>query len=512
MVGKWFKRQAAAVRGRDSDSLPASRPNIVWICADDFTPAMCGAYGNNLARTPHLDRLASQGMRFDRAYCACPLSTPSRQAFWTGRYPRSIGVTLSPTPLPDDEITLPVLLRRAGYEVAAFGKTHYYCPRREEFDVCVDFEEYEEWLSRKERLPLPAERAVLGEWRPFVDPAAVWLNTACLPYAAHDDDMFATFLASRAAQYLNTAKARPFFVYVSFYETHAPFWFPVEYRGRHDPHSFPVPPVTMEEQRRLPPIFRELSEAARRGIVAAYATSAEFMDKNTGVVLDALDRSPFAANTLVLFTSDHGYLLGQHGRFEKHCCLEPAVRAALLMRLPGPGQLGRSTAALVELIDLVPTILELCGVRPPNNLQGRSLLPLLRGETASHRNHVISEYADNEEAMIRTARWKLIYSTGNRIRRDGYDLDQPQENPFVQLYDLDLDPAETTNLADRPEHAALVRRLTADLAEHMKRTAREPRLVPRSRDVRLILEHCLAPRDIDLHTYIRNRLRTTGGQ
>src|SRR5262249_54108136 len=111
MFGKWLKRLVGASAPRNPDGPPdPSRPNIVWLCADDFTPDLCGAYGNRLVRTPHLDRLAAQGIRFDRAYCACPLSTPSRQAFWTGRYPRSIGVTLSRTPLPDDEITLPTLL------------------------------------------------------------------------------------------------------------------------------------------------------------------------------------------------------------------------------------------------------------------------------------------------------------------------------------------------------------------------------------------------------------------
>ena len=104
-------------------------PNVLWICADDYTPDACGAYGNRIVRTPNIDRLAASGVRLDRAFAACPLSTPSRQAFWTGRYPRTIGVTLSPTPLPDDEVTLPARLRAAGYEVAAFGKTHYYWPR-----------------------------------------------------------------------------------------------------------------------------------------------------------------------------------------------------------------------------------------------------------------------------------------------------------------------------------------------------------------------------------------------
>jgi choline-sulfatase len=348
---------------------------------------------------------------------------------------------------------------------------------------------------------------VLGPWRPFFDPPSVWLNSACLPFPAVDADMYGTFLASRAAQYLGGERARPFFLYVSFYETHSPFAFPVEYWGRHDPCSFRVPPVGPEDQGRLPAVFRELTEADKRGILAAYATSAEFMDKNVGMVLEALERSHHADNTLVIFTSDHGYLLGQHGRFEKHCSLEPAVRAALLMRLPGLIRPGRATPALVELIDLVPTILELCEVGAPANLQGRSLTSLLREQTSTHRERVVAEYADNEEAMIRTERWKLIYSTGARQRRDGYALDAPTPGPLIQLYDLDNDPEETVNLAGQAEHAGRVGQLTHALADHLVHTAREPRLLPRSRDIQEILAHCLAPRDEDIYTYLRNASR-----
>jgi choline-sulfatase len=509
MLRQWIGRLAASLRRHDpGPPRPSRRLNVVWICADDFTPDVCGAYGNPLVRTPCLDRLASQGIRFDRAFCTCPLSTPSRQSFWTGRYPRSIGVTLSPTPLPDDEVTLPVLLRRAGYEAAAFGKTHYYWPRRHEFDVCVDWAEYEEWLARTGRGARPTRGAVLGPWRPFATPACVWLNSGCLPYAALDADMFGTFLASHAARYLGEEKARPFFLYVSFYETHAPFWFPVEYRGRHDRRAFRVPPVGAEDHALLPAVFRELSEADKQGILAAYATSAEFLDKNVGLVLEALDRSPHADNTLVLFTSDHGYLLGQHGRFEKHCCFEPAIRAALLMRMPGLIRPGRTTAALVELIDLLPTILELCGVPPPANLQGRSLTALLRDQAGGHRTRVFVEYADNEAAMVRTERWKLIYSTGKRVRRDGYALDRAARGPVVQLYDLADDPEEQRNLAGDAEHAGRVEELTRALADHLVRTAREPRLLPPSKDVAFVLGQCLPPQDVDLMTYIQNTVRS----
>src|SRR5262249_49609978 len=142
-------RLSARSREGEAVSTPRPRnlrscPNFLWICADDLASYVCGAYGNRKVRTPNLDRLAVEGVRFDRAYCNCPLSTPSRQAFWTGRYPRSIGVTLSPTPLPEDEVTIITLLSGAGYETAALGKTHYYHPRPHEFDLCIDLGEHED--------------------------------------------------------------------------------------------------------------------------------------------------------------------------------------------------------------------------------------------------------------------------------------------------------------------------------------------------------------------------------
>src|SRR5262249_20601314 len=157
-----------------------------------------------------------------------------------------------------------------------------------------------------------------------------------------------------------------------------------------------------------------------------------------------------------------------------------------------------ATDALVELIDLVPTILELCKAGIPVNLHGRSLMSLLRKQSSTHRDHVVAEYADNEEAMIRTKRWKLIYSTGARRRRDGYALDSRARGPSIQLYDLDNDPEETVNLANHAEHAGQVERLTHVLADHLVRTAREPHLVPNSRDFQEILAYCLAPRDNDI--------------
>jgi choline-sulfatase len=472
------------------------RPNVLWICADDHAPYVCGAYGNKIVRTPNLDRLASQGVRFDRAYCNSPVCTASRQSFLTGRYPRTLGVTLLKTPLPADEPTLATLLRAAGYDTAAIGKMHFNSSLTHGFDHHIDMPQYNRRLREHPPKPLPADIEVLPPWRPFRDPARIWLNSVCLPYGARDQDMSGTFFAHQAVRYLRERGDKPFFLMVSFYEPHSPFRFPIEYRGKYKADQFVAPKVGPEDDAQIPAIFRSLTEREKQGISAAYYTSTEFMDKNAGLVLDALQRSGRAADTLVIYTGDHGYMLGQHGRFEKHCCYEPAVRAPLLLRWPGRLKSGQSTKALVEFIDIVPTVLDFCSLPVQATVQGKSLKPLLNGETKKHRDRVVVEYSENEEAMIRTERWKLIYCTGKRQRQDGYATGRPLPGRTIRLYDEENDPDERTNLADKPEHARLVADLTTQLAEHMKRTARQPELIPKDGDVHAVLEFCLQPHDV----------------
>jgi choline-sulfatase len=472
------------------------RPNVLWIVADDHAPYVMGAYGNRLVRTPNLDRLAADGLRFDRAYCNSPVCTASRQSFLTGRYPRSLGVTHLQTPLPDGTVTLAHRLQAAGYDTAAFGKMHFNSDLTHGFDRRLDLPDHARYLREHGKTPLPAGAEVQPAWQPFKDPARVWLNSEGRPFGAVDEDMPDTWLARRAADYLAGPHDRPFFLMVSFYEPHSPFRFPVEYRGRHRPEEFAVPRVGPEDDDQVPAIFRDLTDREKQGIAAAYFTSAEHVDANVGRVLEALDRSGRAGDTLVIYIGDHGYLLGQHGRFEKHCSFEEAVRSPLLVRWPGHVKPGRSTAALVEFVDIAPTILEACGLAVPPEVQGRGLMHLLDGTADRNREQVVVEYAENEEAMIRTDRWKLVYCTGRRQRQDGYTTGRPLPGRTVKLFDEEADPGEFTNLAGRPEQAERVAALTRQLADHLRRTARQPELLPQTDDVHALLEFCLPPRDV----------------
>ena len=474
---------------------PPRRLNVLWICADDHAAYVIGAYGNHRARTPNIDRLAAGGIRFDRAFCSSPVCTAARDSFITGRYPRTIGVTQLQTPLPEREQTLAHVLKQAGYDTGAIGKMHFNSEHTYGFDLRRDLGSYDKAIAARGKRPIPANVPVQPKWKPFKDPARVWINSAALPIGLVDADMDATYFAEEASRYLSQPREKPFFLMVSFYEPHSPYYFPVEDRGRFQPATFPVPPVGPEDSGQIPAVFRDLTSAEKQGSTAAYYTSVEFLDRKIGELLAALERSGHAQDTLVLYTADHGYLLGQHGRFEKHCSYEEAIRPPLLMRCPGVIKPGAATSALVEFVDVFPTVLDLCGVPVPKNVQGRSLVPLLKSETKAHRNQVFIEYAPNEEAAVRDERWKLIFERGKRRRTDGYDPGLPLLGRTIRLYDLENDPHEMHNVVAAPENAERVRKMLADLAEHLRSTAREPALVPKTDDPLELLDYCVQSRD-----------------
>lgn len=491
-----FANALIAWEGEKRLAPPSSPPNILWICADDHAAYVTGCYGNKIVRTPSIDRLSTEGIRFDRAFCNSPICTASRQSFITGRYPRSVGVTLLQTPLPQSEVTLAEMLKTAGYETASFGKMHFNGPLKHGFDQRLDLPDWRKWLNTQPKKPLPTGVEVLPPWRPFKDPARIWLNSICLPYGAWDSEMSGTFFAQKAAEFLTSDHDRPFFLMVSFYEPHSPFHFPVEYRGRHRPEEFSVPEVGPEDDDQIPAIFRDLTPQEKQGINAAYYTSVEFLDKNVGIVLRALEASGLKDNTLVIYIGDHGYMLGHHGRFEKHCSFDPAVVAPLIMRYPPLIQPGSNTKALVEFVDIVPTVLDICGVPVPSRVQGKSLVALLTKKTSVHRPYVIVQYAHNDEIMIRDERFKLVYMRGKRPRDDGYDPGRPLTGPRIKLYDLVTDPGEFYNLADRSEHQARIQNFLQILADHIRATERHPENLPASDDVLTIIEYGVQPHDV----------------
>ncbi|MBN1419042.1 MAG: sulfatase-like hydrolase/transferase [Planctomycetes bacterium] len=475
-------------KGRGADPAPGRKPNILWLMSDDHAAYMTGIDGNGLVRTPNIDRLARGGAWFRHAYCNSPMCTPSRQSYLTGRYPHATGVTMLPSALSDRETTLAEILSEAGYRTGAIGKMHFNSARTHGFEYIYDRGQVAAHRKLHPPKPVAKEIEVQPPWKPFKDPARIWLNARSLPIAIHDDDADGTVFARVAGEYIaQRARARePFFLVASFYEPHSPFRFPVEFAGSFDPARFPVPEVFPEDRPQIPAIFRDLSPAEKKGIAAAYATSLAFMDRNLGRVLDALDRAGLAEETLVVYVGDNGYSLGHHGRFEKHTFYEESVRCPLAIRYPAAFGAGQTPEALAEFVDIVPTILDVAGLPVPGNVHGRSLRPILEGKAREHRGEVFAEYYHNEECMIRTARWKYIFRVGKRIRDDGYETGSPPPGRTEILFDLEEDPRESRNAI--AAHVDAATDLRARAVERFRRTWRDPSAIPRDADPCGLLE------------------------
>lgn len=480
------------VRADRQAKAPESAPNLLVIIGDDHAGGTLGIDGDPRQATPRLDALARQGVRFDRAYCNSPLCTPSRQSFITGRLPHAVGVTQLITALPDDAVTLGDWLSDKGYATAAFGKMHFNGPGSHGFADRVDSGDWQRHL----RSHPPEGGDHRRKWHPFVDPASVWLNAACqsdgLPYAS----MQSTYFADRAGDYFGKHKTDPFALVVGFYDPHSPFRFPREWNGRYRPEQFTAPALSEFDKHEQPLVFAPLTPDDVKGIQAAYYTSMSYVDSVVGRVLDQLDESGLADRTIVVYIGDNGYMRGEHGRFEKHCFYEPAVRVPLIIRWPGHIPPNGRVSEMVELVDVLPTLLELCGQPAPPDLHGKSLVPLIKGVPgAKGREVVVSEYQENEEAMARSERYKLVVGTGHRKREDGYVSANPTPGPYERLYDLQNDPGETTDLSGQPELASIKQELLDRLHARLTTTRSASAPVPAGLSKLEAIHWCLIPRD-----------------
>jgi len=360
------------------------------------------------------------------------------------------------------------------------------------FATRVDTPDWRRWL--RAHPPEGGDRR--RPWRPFQDPAAVWLNAANRDCGLPDASTEATFTANQAGAFLREHRDRPFLLVVGFRLPHAPFEYPRDQARRYEAEEFTAPPVSEADRRRLPLVFGDLTPDQRRGSQAAYYNALSDLDRQVGRVLDALESAGVAENTIVVYWGDNGYFLGQRGRFEKHALEEPAVRVPLIVRWPGRLPEGRRREELVEIVDLFPTLTEACGLDNPPGLHGRSLGPLLRDDPgAQGRDHAFSEYLENEEAMIRDGRYKLIVGTGRRVRQDGYATLDPTPGPYQRLHDLIADPEEAVDLATRPDLADVRDRLRHALFLRLTTTRAERPPIPSGLSEIEAIRWCLVPRD-----------------
>ena len=475
----------------------APRPNFIFLVADDHAGYVLGCDGNRQAETPNLDRLASESVRFTHHYCNSPMCTPSRQSLFTGQLPHAAGVTLLSTPLAEDKPSLARQFQKAGYRTAVFGKMHFNRPGRPGLfglDTCMTEDVVARaWNQQPPERAVDSAIATKPAWRPFQDPARIWLNADKLPYPRFDQDMRGTFIARQAMRYLEDRRrdAAPFALWISFQEPHSPFDFPVEDRDRFDPADFPPPRLGPEDAAQIPEVFRDLTERDKRGIVAAYYTSVRFLDRNIGTVLRKLAELGLDRNTFLVYTADHGYFLGQHGRFEKHCGYDQALRVPLMVRWPGRIK-PRIVRDFSEHIDLPATVADMLELPPLPVQHGQTLRPYLETGSAAHpRTHVFAEYLETEQAYIRTVRYKFVYCSGKRL--DWYRPAQPLTARWRRLYDLKHDPEESRDVSAR--HPDLVRQFEALLLDRFRHTHPAAGSEPAGLNPEACLDFYLRPRD-----------------
>ena len=489
--------------GTPRGPVPTGVRNVLVISADDHATHAMGAYGNDGIRTPNLDRLAASGTRFERAFANCPFCTPSRQSFITGRYPHACGVTLLQTPLAEEQLTIADHLGELGFKTAAIGKMHFNSGLTHGFDYRIDGRDHDAHLAASPARRPPEDQPYKPVWRPFRVPAREWLNADRLPgtgyprpgdpdnQGLYDDDFLGTFFVRSAIDFMNRNRGERMCVWLSFYEPHSPFNFPVEFASKHVPSDIDLPATGPEDDRWIPAIFRDLSEHDKRGVTAAYYNSVEYLDANVGRMLDALEESGLDETTLIVYVSDHGYLLDHHGRFEKHMMWEEVVRVPLVIRHP---RLPPATeAALVELVDVMPTILDILDVPPVEGLDGRSLLGLLKGDTDEHRDIVFSEYFHDNKAMVRTERWKYVFATGKEDLALGYETGLGPSGLDERLYDVIADPGEFNDLAEDAASAEVLREMREKLLGVFLQTDPRAQDVPDGLTTEEALEWFLEP-------------------
>lgn len=457
---------------RRSNTVMTDEPlrNVLVIIGDDHAASVLRCYSNCIIRTPNLDRMAARGILFTNAFANAPLCSASRQSVLTGKYPHACGVTLLRTPFPAEQVTIAEHLKARGFKTGVIGKTHFNNDLPHGFDYRVGHRDYRKYLEKNPPRKPPEAVKTRPSWRPFKDPARIWLNAEMLPSEHYDLDTETTFYAKKAIEFLHKNKDNRFCLWVGFHEPHSPFNFPIEFAGKYHPDQMLLPEGSPEDDRWIPKVFKDLTEEDKRGIIASYYTSVEYLDTKIGLILRKLENLNLDKNTLVIYIGDQGYLLGDHKRFEKHTMWDPAIRAPLIVQAGRCFRFGRKSDVLTEFVDLTPTILDVLGVAPMKDVQGKSLMPILKEKKSEHKEVVFSEYLVDNKVMIRTQEWKYIFTSGKRDLGQGYATGFPRPGITHRLYNLKNDPGETKNLAGESKYQDILLKLQSQMLKLFKET------------------------------------------
>jgi iduronate 2-sulfatase len=473
----------------------AAKPNVLFIAVDDLRLEL-GCYGVKEIKSPNFDRLAASGVAFTRAYCQQAVCNPSRVSLMTGLRPDSTKVwdlvTEMRTVMPD-VVTLPQHFRQHGYRAVAYGKIfHNPFPDDASWDEPTHNAENVIAYSDANRAQLAAFREKMKAGGKSEAAIQKMRGPATEAQEQPDEKNFDGKQTSDAlAKMRELAPGKPpFFLAVGYIRPHLPFITPKKYWNLYDRAKIPLatngfiphgaPPVAfgdrnlggfyelrdyMDYADAPSPFERPITEAQQRELKHGYYASVSFVDAQIGRLLDELDRLGLAKNTIVVLWGDHGWKLGEHGGWCKQTVYEIDARAPLMIRVPGAKANGRKSDALVEFVDIYPTLCELASLPVPKTLEGKSLVPLLSGSAAKVKDAAFSQFPRKHEGhdymgyAMRTERYRYI---------EWLDA-KSGEVTARELYDHDTDAGENENLATRPEHAALLTQLNAQMWKTLPR-------------------------------------------
>lgn len=469
----------SALQSFSPSALSAERPNVLLILSDDLNTDL-GCYGAPV-RTPNIDRLAREGVLFRSANCQFPLCGPSRASFLTGLRPTTNGVTSNRHELRDkspDVVTLPQLFRENGYRTARVGKVfHYTVPQEIGTDGHDDPRSWDERFNPKGR-DVDDEDMIFSLIPKQLSGTLSWLAAD-----GADNEQTDGIGAEETIRVLrhNKERGKPFFLAAGFFRPHTPFVAPKKYFDLYPLEKIPLPEVPPRHMEAGPaPAFnsarpeqKAMTGDLRRKAIQAYWASVSFVDAQVGLVLDELDRLGLAENTIVVFMSDHGFHLGDHGLWQKGSLFERVARVPLIIRPPGACAKNAVVKTPVELIDLYPTLAELAGLKPTQKTDGLSLAPLLQNPGAAHKPGALTQVQRNKPEKgpyIKdpSQRPPIVKAfDGFSVRTERYRYTEWDEGrQGVQLHDLEADPGELKNLAGDPQladvqarHKALIKQL-----------------------------------------------------
>ncbi len=439
----------------------ASR-NVLAFITDGHRKDTLGCYGNELLETPNIDAFAAEGVRFERAFCTHSVCMPTRASLYTGRYPHVHGVWANGVSLRKSEVTMPQVLQEAGWATGAAGKIHF--EPQQQYGAAVPAVEGpyygfgEVHLSENK----PGEEYLRWVEEQYPELADQARRRTGMPEEAHE----LTWITDQAAEFIRRSveSDRPFYCHCSYHELSPPCTPPEGWAGHYDPAEVPVPELRAEDLEKRPAFYRECyegyvangrqpDEETLRRYIASYYDQMRFIDHQFGRLMDTLQETGVAEDTIVLFVADHGLSLNDHFQWRHGPFLfDEVTNVPMIWRVPD-GVSGGVSTELVEGVDVMPTILELCGVDAPPGVQGRSIAPLLKGEEgAGGRESVLMQEREAPDLAargldpnsitqwaVRTEDWKLIHYPGEE---------------FGELYDLRNDPGEFDNLWADPGREA----------------------------------------------------------